>query len=268
MISKLHLSAVALAAGMAVGAPAQAFTLTNADGSFANFDGFDWSALGTAYTVGFVPAAGDSFTLNYFSSATAISAGGVVVPPSMDVNPNGALGAGKLYEYTIVASINEQVVGCAGNTCEFNVTGGSWTIYYDVAGNANHAAKGTGYADGVALMSGTWDVQPGGTFTVSGSNGFGIASLSGNVTATNPVLMAPPAEGTHAFSTLQLNLPTFGWSDPGGFGGVAWADLGAEVIFQADANQSFVPEPGVAALLGIGLIGMGVNSVRRRKASA
>lgn len=269
MLSKSKLSGIALAAGMAFAASAQAApTLTNADGGFPNFNGFDWSAIGTAYTQGFVPVAGDVFNLTYFSSATALSAGGVVVPPSMDVDPNGALDGGKAYEYTIVASIQEQVSSCNIATCTFDVLGGTWTIYYDLAGNANHSALGTGYSDGAILMSGNWVAQPGGSFTAPGGTGFGVASLLGNITFTNAALLAPPQTNTIAFSTLQLNAPTFGWTSPGGFNGTTFAALGAEVVFQADANQSFVPEPGIAALLGVGLVGMGVNAARRRKAKA
>jgi hypothetical protein len=282
-MSKKKVLAVAVALGAAVAAgSASAITITNTDGTNA-FDGFDWAQGGTAYTVGFTGANGNLFTLNYFATATALT----ITPfnftlPGMDIVANGVPGGppatGNQYEYTIVASLQEQVDTCttigANTECTFNVIGGTFNIYYDTTpdSNAIAGALGTGFTDGTApngdpLISGTINPLNGQVFsTVTGSNS---TTLQGVITFTSP-LIDPALLGTTATTTLQIGQAITAWVNPGGFNGVAFAALQpspADVVFQADANQTFtprqVPEPVSLALLGLGLGAMGW-SLRRK----
>src|SRR3954470_18864550 len=119
---KLKALALALSVGAAcVAGGANAITITNTDGVLP-FAGFDWAQGGTAFTTGFVPTAGNTFTLTYFAWATALQApngGGFAnfVPPGMDTDANGVPGStlpggGTAYEYTIAAVLQETVTGC------------------------------------------------------------------------------------------------------------------------------------------------------------
>lgn len=265
--------AVAVSAAFATAAYANpTITLTNPDfpAPGVAWTGFDWAQGGTAYTQGFVPADNDLFSLTFFAHAVALQNGGAnLSTPLLDTNANGAGDAGKTYEYTIVSTINERVVTCVGTTCDFVVLGGTWDVYYDVAMSADSTAGslGTGFKDGTPVLSGTWNADPvPQTFTFTGLGGQALAALTGTVTFTDGTMFAPDLVGTNAVSTLQLGNRQTSYTDPGGFDGVSWAGLSPEVVFQADANQAFVPEPGVLALIGIGFTAFGVASRRRKSA--
>lgn len=251
----------------AAATPASATTITNTDGTFT-FTGFDWAQGGTAYATGFVPTAGDTFTLTYFAYATNLVNGIFNIPaaslPNFDTVADG-VDAG--YEYTIVATINETVNSCTATTCDFAVTGGTWSIYYDLAANAdaNAGALGTGFSDGTTIMSGTVDPLASSTFSIT--SGANSTTLTGAVTSTDTTFVTPPFTNTTATTTLQLGNAITNWVNPGGFNGVAFT-ANDNPIFQADGNQSFaaVPEPGTLALLGLGFGALGWGARRRRSA--
>ena len=266
MVLKKAFSAAALGLSLIAAMPAQATTITNTDGTF-NWTGFDWAQAGTAYTTGFVATAGDVFTIDAFAVAVSLQNGATVLTtPGLDATANG-ISTG--YEYTLHVQLNETVQSCTGTSCTFNVTSGSYSIFYDTTANANALAGsfGTGFTDGFTLISGDVFAQPGGTFTVSGTGGIGVTSLHGDVTFTNTAYINPALATTVAVTTLQLgDQTTNNWQNPGGFNGVAFP--GDSIVFQADANQSFaaaVPEPTSLALFGIAILAGGAASRRRIK---
>ena len=262
---KLKTLAAALAIGAATIGSAGATTITNADGTSA-WSGFDWAQGGTAFTTGFTPVAGSNFTLTYFAWAVTLQDGITpFVPTHMDIDANGVANPGKTYEYTIVATLNETVDNCIGTVCTFDVNSGSFNIYYDTTpdANAKPGGLGTGFGDGVDIISGTVDALAGQTFNLV--SGFNATSLTGHVTTTNLTYINPTLDTTTATTTLQIGTAVTNWKNPGGFNGSAFSGSPSQVVFQADGNQNFtsVPEPGSLALLGVGL-GLLGWTVRRK----
>lgn len=267
------LLAALLVSGIALGANnALAYvtpTITNSDGVLSPFGGFDYASGAVAWTNGFAPVLDKEFTMTYIGNAVSIfdTSGTAMYSPKLDASANGtSIPPADAYEYTIVASLTEKVASLdfANSSASFYVTGGTFTIYYG-SPDANQAT-GLGYVNGTKILSGYVFASPSAD-TFNNVTG-GKATLFGQVTYTNSAYVAPDMLGTNLFSTLQLGSGITGFVTPSGFDydgdGTATA-LNAEVIFQADANQSFtqVPEPASAVLVGLGLLGLG--ALRRRK---
>jgi len=243
-------------------------SITNVDGTFDPFGGFDWNKAGSAKTVGPI-VDGATVTTTYMANAIAVvdTSSNVFVTPGL--KPPASPGT---YEYTAFATFTETVScggggGACGNTATFTATGGTWAVYYDTAHNAN-LVTGTGITDGIKIISGTVD-SGGGTFTLSGTGGIGVFSYEGAVTATDNTFVNPNLIGTTAIATLQFGSSTTNWVRPTGFAvaappGGATPVLATDLVFQADGNQSFtVPEPGTLALLGTLALGLGFVGRRR-----
>lgn len=266
-------AAAILATGSAMAAP---ITLTNLDGAFVGFTEFDWSSSGQAVVTGYdtlnTTATGhvDPFRLQYQASAVGIKVNGTDVASAL------LPGLNSTYEYTIYADLTETVTCLGGpNGCDFaalNLVSGTWQIRYDLSPDANYAA-GTGFTDGTALLSGTFDssttVLSGQGASNPGNNSL-IASLFGTVLSTNLTYVDPTLAGTKATSTLQFgSTQQVGWVAPASINGVpVAATSNTNFVAQADANQSFttVPEPGSVALVGLALGAAGF-AARRRKAA-
>lgn len=248
-------------------------TLTNTKGPFPTWGGFDWASNGTAVVEGFdntiqVGDPADDFSLTYWATAsTIVDMGGAIINlATLGILDNS-------YEYTIEAMINETAtcLVASGGFCtnaKFDVTSGSFKIWYDTSPDANQVT-GFGITNGDLLMSGTILAALGGGFDVIDG---GAASLIATVDFTNNTFINPDLVSTNATTTLQGAVTATGWVPATSMPGVAGATqaLPANVIqLQADGNQNFdpavVPEPGTLALLGVALGGLGFVGRRKTK---
>lgn len=230
------------------------------------FGAFDWNSAGSAVTEGFVPDGSTVFTTEFWADAVniqdpgGINFSGTFLEASGLTPPTGA-------EFTIQAFINETAT-LSGPTATFFATGGSWTIWYEGEADADLIA-GTGITDGIEVMSGS--ILPGfaGTFTaLPVGGGTGVFNFLATVDSTNNAFINPNLLDSEAVSTIQFGTSTTGWTFP--TGRPSGGPLAGEgiLVFQADANQSFqpeiIPEPGVLALLSLGLLGVAGFKHRRR----
>ncbi len=272
------LTSLFAAAAVSLSASAMATpSISNRDGTLVPFDGFDWAKNGTAIStpvnMGGI-SVGDTFSTYYFATATAITDpdGNNIFAPNLYQPGVGGTFSNNQYQYTIVAEFNERVDSITGGQADFSTTGGTWSIYYDHAGSTNTVADmaaGTGFDDGIKILWGSVTPQDIGIFNALTNSG--EFHFSGVVDDTNTTYINPEMISTVAFGTLQFDQNTTGWKKatgrPNGGGTATPNGLGDNIAlqFQADGNQNFspIPEPGILALLGLGMFGLFATTRRR-----
>lgn len=281
---KKIVSAVAAGVIMMAGAAsvqAAALDTTSAtvnDGVLQNFSGIDWNANGAGWIQGFgltsTSNVGDTSTFTFTYQAFAGSIGTTSATPNLYVGSPGPMTGG--YELTTFATLTETATcltpGCTAISIITN--SGSFRIFFDATPDANSAA-GTGFTDGVEIISGVFT----GGFSTFGATGligtpgtFGTGGgfLAGTVTSTNSAYVNPNLLGTTLQASLQFpgqSSPTY--DRPAAFNGVATTvDNPQNFVLQTDTSQNFtaaVPEPTTTFLFGAGFLGMALYRRRKQK---
>jgi hypothetical protein len=269
--------AAVLLGGPAIGHSATLDTFS-ADGILQNFSGFDWHSNGSGWVQGFNLPNAQGATVDFGFTYQAFA--GVINTTSPTPNlfvssPGPEVGT---YEVTTFATL-QQTATClaAGPTAcasiQIDTNSGQWRIFLDDSPDSN-AAAGTGFLDGVNIISGTWDsglstfISNGTPPGTGGALGSGGGFLTGTVTMTNNTFVNPNLVGTQLQASLQFpgeNAPNF--TPATAFNGVATgANTPTDFVLQTDTSQNFtaaIPEPSVIALLGIGMLGFGLSYRRR-----
>lgn len=262
-------STAALMCGSAVTHLAHSASLNtfSADGTLENFSNIDWHSNGAGWVqdlnLSNMAGATDNFDFTYQAFAAAV--GSTSPTPNLYVaSPGAEIGTWELTTYgTINATATCQTAGdSACSAISVNTLSGSWQIFLDNASPDANQSAGTGFLDGVNIVSGSWE-SGSSTFFYTGNpqepQMGESGTLNGTVTMTNNTYVNPDLLGASFQASLQFPGPPAPlFTRPVAFNGIApGPDSSNSFMLQTDAIQHVVqvPEPAayVMFLAGLGL---------------
>jgi len=196
-------------------------------------------------------------------------------PPTLDTNGSTTPNPG--FEITAAFSGKESATLTAPGTLTFWGLSGSYSFFYDTTADSNVTA-GTGFADGIAFLSGALtgvsgsfcNNQLGGNCAISHGDSLlqtSITSYNSLFIETDPVAKAPLL-GSSFDTLIKFASSIEAVVGVGGKIGLPeYTIVNGDLILKADANsQFFAPEPGTVLLLGVGLMGFAFG-LRRKSQS-
>jgi hypothetical protein len=277
----LHLAAAAALLPCSALTHSASLNTFSPDGILENFSTIDWHSNGGGWVRGLnlsnTTGATDDFSFTYQAFAEAI--GSTSLTGNLYVAaPGPQVGTWELTTYgTINGTATCMSAGDDGcSIISVTTQSGSWQIFLDNTSPDANQAAGTGFRDGVNILSGGWDSGLS-TFNYNGDPGSPqmgeSVMLTGTVTMTNNTYVNPDVLGTSFQASLHFpgqSAPLF--TRPTAFNGDATGPNTPEsFVLQVDASQHVaqIPEPAAYLLFmaGIGLLGVIGRRQRFRKAA-
>lgn len=241
--AKTSTLALAFISGLAASG-AQAFSTTVSyplSESVGPFDTYDFAPGVVAMNID----TSGNVTGEFQSYVTSHQLGSVLVPSTVNTN----------YEVTVYGTFTG-VSSTSGPVVNFNLTGGSFNIYYDPSIDRNFTGTGSGFTDGTPILTGNITGGTGSYVAGPVNAGFSLV-LSGLASPVSPAAFSPfPPAGESIFGLSLGSLPA-------GATGVGSMN-NPQILIGGDGNLRFVPVPAAAWLLGPALLG-GMFWQRRRQ---
>jgi hypothetical protein len=282
-------AAVLMQSGIASAGPVIGFDPTGS-GSYTTYADIWTNVTDSALSVGFIPGAAGQAAVPYTTNLIAQAIVGTMSDSNTPaiVTPSGL---NVLYELTKVLSVQQLVTSQTADTAIFTLGPAQPDIDSSTPGSQQLMIFFDDITDGSKAVpgNGTGTVSDYGAGPTSGGND-GVLILSAHVVSLTASFAASGAIGTGSFDiglmldfvnpnyldvatgsiigekiTGTTNVPSFFTPD------VMWNGTSTgspSVLLKVDGSETFnsqVPEPATLALLGLGMLSMGLTTRRRKQ---
>jgi len=204
------------------------------------------------------PQVGDTYN-GYYQGYVSQHLLGNAIVGSPNLDSQGANGPQTGYELTVAASFQATVTGVVAGNVNYNITGGSFNLYFDQHPNYNFTGD-SGFSDGSSILSGT---IIGGSGGINGGDN-GSASLQMLLTSFNTSIFSP---ATLAAGRSLFSLDLIDTQATTGINSVQLHtyNSASDVLASADGKMVLsVPEPEEWMMMPAGLGVIALASTRRK----